>query len=397
MKKLLVIAAAFTLIIGCKNEGKSFIDENINFAGKQYEVALKAVDEFEKTNGKIKTPFTIGKDGDVKFVNEQAWVGGFFPGSMWYMYELTGDEKYAQEAQKLTEAISGVQYITDNHDVGFICMCSFGNGMRLKGLDYKDIIVQTAESLCTRWREAPGLIQSWETSEELDRKCPVIIDNMMNLELLFKASELTGNDKYRQVAIRHADRTLKEHFRADGSTWHVVDYDPQTGDVRKKVTAQGYSDDSIWSRGQAWAIYGYAMTYRFTGDRKYIEQAIATFNMMKNHKNMAEDCVPWWDMCAPNVPDECRDASSAAIIASALYEISTMDVENPAQYKEYADKIMISLASPAYRAQVGTNGGFLLMHSVGSIPHGGEVDKPLNYADYYFLEALKRKRDIETK
>ncbi|MBQ0005914.1 MAG: glycoside hydrolase family 88 protein, partial [Alistipes sp.] len=315
--------------------------------------------------------------------------------SMWYMYELTGDEKYAQEAQKLTEAISGVQYITDNHDVGFICMCSFGNGMRLKGLDYKAIIIQTAESLCTRWREAPGLIQSWEESEELDRKCPVIIDNMMNLELLFKAAELTGDDKYRKVAINHADRTLTEHFRSDASTWHVVDYDPETGAVRKKVTAQGYSDDSIWSRGQAWAIYGYTMAYRFTGDRRYIDQAIATFNMMKNHKNMAEDCVPWWDMCAPNIPNEFRDVSSASIIASALYEMYTMDVENPAQYKEYADKIMESLSGSAYRAEVGTNGGFLLMHSVGSIPHGGQVDKPLNYADYYFLEALKRKRDIE--
>ncbi len=293
MKRLLIIVAAFALCIGCKDGGESFIDENINYAKAQYEVALKTVDEYEKMNGEIRTPFTVKEDGSIEFVNERAWVGGFFPGSMWYMYELTGDEKYAQEAQKLTEAISGVQYITDNHDVGFICMCSFGNGMRLKGLDYKAIIIQTAESLCTRWREAPGLIQSWEASEELDRKCPVIIDNMMNLELLFKATELTGDDKYRQVAIRHADRTLKEHFRADASTWHVVDYDPETGAVRKKVTAQGYSDDSIWSRGQAWAIYGYAMTYRFTGDKKYIEQAIATFNMMKNHTNMAEDCVPW--------------------------------------------------------------------------------------------------------
>ena len=175
----------------------------------------------------------------------------------------------------------------------------------------------------------------------------------------------------------------------------MVDYDPETGEVRKKVTAQGYSDDSIWSRGHAWAIYGYTMAYRCTGDRRYIDQAIKTFGVMKNHPNMAEDCVAYWDMCSPDIPDTYRDVSTASIMASALYEISTMDVDNPAQYKEYADRIMASLASPAYRAKLGENGNFILMHSVGSVPHKSEIDVPLNYADYYFLEALKRKRDIE--
>ena len=394
MKRTGILTLALLLAAGCSSD--SFIKENVEFASAQIDGAVERTESWIAEKGRFGAPIDLQADKTtISYGDHRAWQGGFFQGSLWYLYELTGDEKYAQTAQRYTEAISDVQYVTDNHDVGFICMSSFGQGMRLKGLDYKDIIIQTAESLMTRFREAPGLIQSWQTSEELDRKCPVIIDNMMNLELLFKATELSGDKKYFDAAISHADRTLKEHFRADGSCWHVVDYDPETGEVRKKVTAQGYSDDSIWSRGQAWAIYGYTMAYRCTGYRRYIEQAIKTFNMMKNHPAMAEDCVAWWDMCSPDIPNTYRDVSTASIMASALYEMSTMDVENPSQYKEYADRIMTSLSSPAYRAALGENGNFILMHSVGSIPHGSEIDVPLNYADYYFLEALKRKRDIE--
>lgn len=394
MRKTLFFASLLLLAAGCSSD--NFIKENIGFAAAQIDGAVERAETHIAGTGRFGAPIDLKDDKTtISYGDHTVWQGGFFQGSLWYLYELTGDEKYAETARRYTESISDVQYVTDNHDVGFICMCSFGQGLRLKGLDYKAVIVQTAESLMTRFREAPGLIQSWQESEELDRRCPVIIDNMMNLELLFKASELTGDKKYFNAAVSHADRTLKEHFRADGSCWHVVDYDPETGEVRKKVTAQGFSDDSVWSRGQAWAIYGYTMAYRCTGYRRYIDQAVKTFEMMKNHPNMADDCIAYWDMCCPDIPDTYRDASTASIMASALYEMSTMDVENPAQYKEYADRIMTSLASPAYRAKPGENGNFILMHSVGSIPHGSEIDVPLNYADYYFLEALKRKRDIE--
>ena len=394
MKKTVPFFFALLLAAGCSSD--RFIKENVEFAAAQIDGAVERTEAYIAQTGKFGAPIDLKADGTtITYGDHRAWQGGFFQGTLWYLYELTGDEKYAATAQRYTESISDVQYVTDNHDVGFICMSSFGQGMRLKGLDYKDIIIQTSESLMTRFRESTGLIQSWQASEALDRKCPVIIDNMMNLELLFKATELSGDRKYYDAAVSHADRTLKEHFRPDGSCWHVVDYDPETGEVRKKVTAQGYSDESVWSRGQAWAIYGYTMAYRCTGDRRYIDQAIKTFEMMKNHPNMAEDCIAYWDMCCPDIPDTYRDVSTASIMASALYEISTMDVDNPAQYKEYADRIMTSLASPAYRAKLGENGNFILMHSVGSVPHKSEIDVPLNYADYYFLEALKRKRDIE--
>ena len=217
----------------------------------------------------------------------------------------------------------------------------------------------------------------------------------MNLELMFEATRLSGDSSFYKIAVSHADRTMEEHFRPDGSCYHVIDYSIKDGKVRHRQTAQGYADESIWSRGQAWAIYGYAVCYRETKDRKYLDQALKTFNMMKNLKNMPEDLIPYWDMSAPNIPNEPRDVSTASCIASALYEISTMDVPDAAGYKMYADSIMVSLSSPAYRAALGTNGNFLLMHSVGSIPHNSEIDVPLNYADYYYLEALKRKRDIE--
>jgi uncharacterized protein YyaL (SSP411 family) len=186
---------------------------------------------------------------------------------------------------------------------------------------------------------------------------------------------------------------MKNHYRPDYSCYHVVDYSLKDGSIRNKHTAQGFAHESVWSRGQAWGIYGFAMCYRETKDIKYLRQAQKAFEFVVNHKNFPADFVPYWDFDAPKIPNEPRDASSAAILASALYELSTF--ENPKYYKGWADKIMQSLASPAFRAKLGENGNFILMHSVGSIPHGNEIDVPLNYADYYFLEALKRKKDLE--
>ena len=220
-----------------------------------------------------------------------------------------------------------------------------------------------------------------------------IIDNMMNLELLFEATAFSGDSTFYDIAVKHADTTMAHHFRPDNSCYHVVDYDPETGEVRKRQTAQGYADESSWARGQAWALYGYTTCYRYTKDEKYLDQAQKVYNFIFNNKNMPEDLVPYWDYDAPNIPNEPRDASAAACTASALYELDGYRPGN--HYKEIADKIMESLGSPAYRVEVGTNGNFILMHSVGSIPHGQEIDVPLNYADYYFLEALMRKRDLE--
>jgi len=398
MKTLLLTTLTISLFIfqACQNQSKEktgFIDENVNFASEQYGLQIKIIEE----SGKILNPKSF-IDGKIKYINPQEWTSGFFPGSMWYLYELTGDEKWKSLGIEYTEALDTVQYLTNHHDVGFIIGCSYGNGLRLaKNETYKEVIVQAAKSLSTRFHPQAGIIQSWNIDRgwqsERGWECPVIIDNMMNLELLFDATKYSGDSSFYKIAVTQADKTIEHHFRPDFSTWHVIDYSLADGSVRNKNTAQGFAHESTWSRGQAWAIYGFTVCYRETRDPKYLGQAEKAFEFVANHPNLPEDGVPYWDYNAPNIPNEKRDASAAAIMAAALYELSAYS--KPEYYKEWADKIMHSLAGADYRATSGENGNFILMHSVGSIPHKSEVDVPLNYADYYFIEALKRKRDLE--
>lgn len=351
----------------------------------------------ESEEGKILRIPSSFKDGKVQFVPVDDWVSGFFAGELWYMYELTGNDFWAGKAREFTEILDDIQYLKWHHDVGFMVYDSYGNGLRLKNIDsYRQVILNTAASLATRFRPKAGVLQSWNTDRGWQSKrgwtCPVIIDNMMNLELLFKASEMSGDSTYFNIAVSHADKTLANHFRKDFSCYHVVDYDMETGEVLRKCTAQGFADESSWARGQAWALYGYTVAYRFTGYMRYLHQAEAVADFIFNNKNMPEDLVPYWDYDDPAIPDTYRDVSSASISASALYELYTITKNQ--KYLDNADKIMNSLSSAPYKAEVGTNGGFILKHSVGSIPHGSGIDVPLNYADYYYLEALVRRRNI---
>ena len=381
------------------NKQKAWITRSIKNANAQIGQEIDTIE----ASGKCLNPVTINKNGDIYYCGPADWRSGFFPGSVWYLYELTGNADLLPIAHKYTEALERAKSLTWHHDIGFIINCSYGNGLRIsKKEQYKDVMIEAARSLCTRFRKKPGVIQSWNVTgnswqSKRGWECPVIIDNMMNLELLFEATKLSGDSTYYKVAVSHADRTMKEQFRADGSCYHVVDYSLETGTVRHRQTAQGYSDESAWSRGQAWAIYGYTMCYRETGNKAYLEQALRTFQFMKKHKHMPSDLIPYWDMNAPKIPNEPRDASSAAVIASALYEISQYDSVNAEAYITYADNIMHSLSTPNYTAKIGENGRFILMHSVGSIPHNSEIDVPLNYADYYYLEALKRRIDLYLK
>ena len=398
MDKYILLAISCFFVLSCsqkKEEKLGFISENIVFAREQIGRTIETAEK----SGDYLNPVKLNSDGSVYYCNYTDWRSGFFPGSLWYLYELSGDTALLPVAKKYAEAIKDAQYLTWHHDIGFIIGCSFGNGLRLtQNPEYKDVIVQAAHSLSTRFRDVPAVIQSWNIDRgwqsERGWECPVIIDNMMNLELLFDATAITGDSSFYNMAVAHADRTMAEHFRPDGSCYHVIDYNLSDGTVRSRQTAQGYSHESAWSRGQAWAIYGFTVCYRETKDRKYLEQALKTFNFMKNHQNMPADRIPYWDMDAPDIPDEFRDASSASCIASALYEISTLGVPDSECFTGYADSIMRVLSSVSYRAPLGTNGNFLLLHSVGSIPHNTEIDVPLNYADYYFLEALRRRKDI---
>lgn len=384
------VAAVAAVLVSCQAQDP-VIKKVTDTASAMLTDQIAAID----ATGKILFPNTITADGSVKYIGHRDWRVGFFPGTLWCMYELTGEEKWKNEAERFTEALEDVQYLTSHHDIGFMIGSSYLRGYRDTGKqEYIPIIIQSAKSLCTRFRPGAGVIQSWDADKGWQGtrgwECPVIIDNMMNLELLFEASKLSGDESFRKVAVSHADKTLENHFREDASCCHVVDYEIETGKVRSRQTAQGYAHESSWSRGQAWALYGYTMCYRYTSDPRYLEHARKVAAFILNHPRLPEDLVPYWDFDAPGIPDEPRDASAAAIIASALYELEGYSPDNG--YRQKADKIVESLATDAYLARRGTNGNFILMHSVGSIPHGNEIDVPLSYADYYYLEALTRKK-----
>ena len=373
------------------NDISNVINNDINFSTRQYSLMLQQIGR----EGKVRIPKTIDKLGRMVYIPIDDWCSGFFPGSLCYLYQLTNDKSWLLQSKRFTEALDSIQYLTWHHDVGFMIGSSYLNIYRLNpNKAYKKAIIQTAKSLCTRFRKKAGVIQSWNVDRGWQSKrgwtCPVIIDNMMNLELLFEATRLSGDSTYWKVAVSHANKTLENQFRKDGSCYHVVDYDPNNGAVLHRQTAQGYADNSAWARGQAWAIYGYTVCYRYTHDRKYLDQAVKTLNFVMQNPNLPEDLIPYWDFDAPNIPNEPRDVSSAACIASALYEMNNYLPDNG--YTSLADRIIRSLSSPKYRAPLGKNGCFLLMHSVGSIPHNNEIDVPLNYADYYFLEALTRRK-----
>lgn len=398
MKKNLFIVIGFTLafLFGCANENsQKEQEENTDIVAKSFGVASQHLSNaIEQYQDITKFPRSTNPDGSLHTRAANNWVSGFFPGSLWYMYEYSKDEKFKEAAIKWTGALEAQQYNTGTHDVGFIINCSYGNGKRLTGNeDYSPIIIETARSLSTRFNENVGCIKSWDWSKEW--KFPVIIDNMMNLELLFEASKLSGNDAFRNIAIEHANTTMEHHYRPDNSCYHVVDYDPETGEVVAKITHQGYNAESTWSRGQAWGLYGYTVCYRETKDQKYLDQANKIAAFIINHPRTPADLIPYWDYDAPGIPNEPRDASAAAIMASSLLELSTYSSANKEQYFSYAERLLGSLSSDEYLAAPGTNNNFLLKHCTGHKMADSEVDAPLIYGDYYFLEALLRYKKLK--
>lgn len=386
-----------------KNENEQFVKDNVAFAAQQTERMLASIGETIDN----RYPRTIKDDGRLITTNKYDWTSGFFPGTLWLLYELTQEEIWKEKATQWTKSLEKLKTFTGHHDLGFMMYCSYGNAVRLDPhAEYNDILLKSAESLCSRYNDTVKAIKSWNYRKAWDGSewfYPVIIDNMMNLELLFYAHKISGNQRFYDIAVNHANTTLRNQFRNDGSCFHVVNYDPATGNVLHKQTCQGYSDNSTWSRGQAWAIYGYTMMYRETKDEKYLEAVKKMADYFINH--LPEDRVPAWDFNAGQVGyeaqgksfakeyqpiDKLKDASAAAIAASALLELA--QYADKKRYQEQACQILKSLASEQYRAQLGQNGNFILMHCTGSLPHKAEIDKPLVYADYYFLEALIRYR-----
>lgn len=377
------------------------------FADSQLRYAIVCADAARKDPANAAkrkvTPRTLNPDGSLSIVDPYDWCSGFFPGNLWQMYAYTHDDFWRTRAISFTWLIEDAKWHRGTHDLGFMMNDSFGKAYDLTGeRSYLDVVLQSARTLITRYDDTVKCIRSWDHNAEV-WKYPVIIDNLMNLEMLFRASEITGDPVFRDIAVNHANTTMKNHFRPDCSSYHVVDYDPETGEVRMKCTAQGYADDSFWSRGQGWGLYGYTMCYRFTGNTEYLEQAERIADFYLSLPNMPGDFVPYWDMKMPEVEGldgtviaegVARDASAAAIIASALYELSTyVTGEKSAYYRSSADRMLDSL-DRSYRTSPGQDYGFLLLHSTGHHPAGSEIDVPLIYADYYYLEAASRREAL---
>ena len=333
-------------------------------------------------------------DGQFYTCDYKNWVSGFFPGLLWYLYEENRTAELEYFARLYTARVEPAKRLRSTHDLGFMINCSFGNGYRLTGdPHYLEVMKEGAQSLATRFDPQIGLIKSWGTRDKW--QYPVIIDNMMNLEFLMDVGRLAGISRYSDMANSHAQKTMKNHFRDDFSCYHVVSYDTLTALPHAKNTHQGLADESAWARGQAWALYGFTMMYRETGNEVYLQQARRVGNYICNHPRLPEDKIPYWDFDDPKIPDTYRDASTGAVMASAFIELSQLD--NSADAKRWLDmgeRQVRSLTSDAYMAKEGTNGNFVLKHSVGNLNKNSEVDTPLTYADYYYVEALLRLKRI---
>ena len=395
MRKEIWALLFIAILMGCagKDEMDAVIEKGLSVSVEQSKLMAKSIWE-----QKTLLPRTLDKEGKLITSDSKWWTSGFFPGVLWYLYEATGDTLLKEYACDYTSRVEKEKYNKGNHDVGFMLYCSFGNGYRLTGNEkYKQVLLKGAESLSTRYKDHIGVIRSWDFNRAV-WQYPVIIDNMMNLELLEWASKNSDNSRFAAIARSHADVTLKNHFRADYSCWHVVSYDTITGQPEKKHTRQGYSHESSWSRGEAWALYGYVMMYRETQQKHYLAHAKKVANYILTHPRMPEDGIPYWDYDAPDIPDTYRDASAGAIMASAFIELSTMiQGELSRKCLMMAETQLKTLTSPEYLAEPGTNGNFNLKHSVGSLMEHSEVDVPLTYADYYYVEALLRYQKVKSE
>ena len=404
-----ILSVGLLWSISCSQQStqKDIVADNFEFAAKQFKVMTEAMrtavenesetsihQRAEKGWSELVSPRSLDEQGKLVMVPSKDWCSGFFPGELWYMYEYTGNPEWAALARRRTLVLEREKYNAGTHDMGFKLYCSYGNAYRLTGdTMYRDVLIRAAETLSTRFNPVVGCIRSWDFSR-FGWVYPVIIDNMLNLELLFWAAKETGNKRFYEIAVSHAHTTMKNHMRPDGSSCHVVDYDPETGIVRGKWTHQGLSPESSWSRGQAWGLYGFTMCYRETGDPAFLDEACRIAEYVFNHPNMPGDLVPYWDFDISPAPDEPRDASAAACMASALYELSGFGTSGAVRYRQWADRILENLTA-SYRTEPNGFPGFLLKHSTGAKLLDMEVDKPLVYADYYFLEALLKKHKSE--
>ena len=390
-----IIIGFILLFLGCKSNNENNNESEVyvnNILKQRYQKLLK----YRLDSLGFPRSYSHNKSA-IKKVTSKDWTSGFFPGNLWQIYQLTGDREYKYQAKKWTSFVEKEKFNGRTHDMGFKVLSSFGNGLTSmqNNKNYKDVIVKSAKTLSTRFDKSIGCIRSWDFNIDI-WQYPVIIDNMMNLELLFEATKISGDSTYYKIAVNHANTTLKNHFRKDGSTWHVVDYDTVAKQVRSKFTHQGIADNSAWARGQGWAVYGYTMAYRYTKDSKYLKRAEATAQFFINHENLPDDGIAYWDFNDPKIPHTSRDVSASVIVASALVEL--YGYTNNKEYINYSKKVVNSIKniSNTYILPENENIPFILDHNFGDWSKRSEMDEPIVYGDYYFLQTLLRLKNIES-
>lgn len=396
--KNLLAGLGLCLLAACSGSKEELnVDKALDYCGAQVHRTLT---ELKGGNGSIDYTLMPRNIMDslttwhCRKATKDEWCSGFWPGILWYDYEATGDERIKAEAEKFT---SSLKFLSEtpafDHDLGFLIYCSYGNGYRLtQNPEYKQVILNTADTLATLFNPRVGTILSWPRNVEMFGGHNTIMDNLINLEMLFWAAKNGGNPYLSDIAIAHADKTMKYQFRPDYTSYHVAVYDTLTGDFLRGCTHQGYADNTMWARGQAWGIYGYTTVYRETKDIRYLDfvQKITDVYL----ERLPEDYVPYWDFDDPSIPNAPRDASAAAIVASALLELSGyLPVEKATEYKDAAIKMLTSLSSDKY--QSGKSKPSFLLHSTGHWPGGSEIDASIIYADYYYIEALLRLKKMQ--
>lgn len=382
MKQTLIALLAFISSLTAHSQTLD-VDAEISYCHRQVERTLQQLVPLDFSM----TPRNIGADEihwnlcSVKTPEE--WCAGFFPGILWMCGKNEEAAHYTDELEYLAHTP------VYDHDLGFIMIGSFLKGYESTGnAHYKAILLEAADTLATLFNPRVGTLLSWPRNVEMFGGHNTIIDNMINLELLL----FSGKKENIDIAKSHADTTMRYHFRPDATVNHVAVYDPETGNHLYNCTHQGFGDNTLWARGQAWAIYGYTMVYRYTHEKRYLDFACRTADVML--RQLPEDGVPWWDMGDPMIPSSYRDASAAAIIASGLVELSTyLTSPRSDHYLSAAHHILATLSSAAYQSRE-SKPSFLL-HSVGNMPAGTEVDASINYADYYYMEALLRLKKLE--
>ncbi|MFY0606556.1 MAG: glycoside hydrolase family 88 protein [Cyclobacteriaceae bacterium] len=396
MRPLLILIALIPLVFSCNNEKPK---QESQITTEEETAPLAAAHRFpymlQYAVGPEAFPRSLEPNGEVRGVPSKDWTSGFFPGSLMYIHQLTDDQSYLAKAEEWLPLLEQEKLNNRTHDMGFKVYCSYGNAYKLTGNQkYAEVIVESAQTLITRYNPTIGCIKSWDFGG--DRWIfPVIIDNMMNLELLFEATKISGDSTFHKIADSHVSVTLKNHFRSDFSSYHVIDYDPETGEVRNRLTHQGLNKESSWARGQAWGLYGFTMAYRYTANQAYLTRAKEIAEFVFTNKNMPADLIAYWDFDDPKIPNSPRDASAAAVMASALLELAEYAPEQKDVYLDRANTIINTLSSDEYLLAADNTTPFILAHSTGNMPKNDEVDAPISYADYYYLEAILRSKNFD--